>query len=518
MNAPLTNPERYTTTVAGTYRVVLQNLNGTTNFTSIFERYDITVTPNATTNPDPTATAGRLWSYSWNLLANGFEETEATDADYYALIPGGRPNTNYVWQLDLNNFAGFGYNIIANDIGVNPPNSGYGAPVNEGQPDENSATYKFPVYVGVPAVADPEPTASPVITDIAFVDSAGDDIGISPGGTVGIQDSGTFRFTSDVSGTYAIFVDVDRNGIYGNAGDTLLLGPAIVGLNTVTYDGTDANGNVLPSEVYNAQVNVRMGEYHFVARDAETSGGPAQDGLTIFQSDLSGNVTPTQIFWDDVTVIGAAAGGNSILPDGQLSGTSAGSHTWGNFTTNSFGNERFIDTYVYGLTTTAIANVVIVPGDGTITGVDGTVTIDEVSVPGDILTITVTDADVNVLPGVVETVLVTVVNDVSGEVEQVVLTETGVNTGIFTSSLTTNLGAAGGNNSGVMNTQFGDSLTVTYIDQLDSAGMTVDRTDVDQVSPDTDGDGLSDFVEGVLGTDPNNLDLMEQLMLAKPIH
>jgi len=458
MTSDLTNPERFTTTTAtgtGNYRLVLQNTSGSAFANSFFTRYDISVTPDAATNPDPTAADGRLFAFSWNFNAGSFGEVDAADTNYYALIPGGRPNTNYVWLLDLNNFAGFGYNIVANSLGVDAPNSGFSTPTAG-----NAATYEYPVYVGVPAIADPQPTSAPLVTDVRFVDVAGIDNGISPGGTVSIQDTGVFEFTSDVVGTYAIFVDVDRDGVYGNAGDTLLLGETVLGLNTVAYDGTDANGVFLPSETYNAQINVRTGEYHFIANDAETSGGPAEDGLTIFQSDLSGNQTPTQIFWDDVTIIGAAAGGTSNVPDGELSGTPAGSHTWGDFSATGFGNVRFIDTYVYGLTTTAIASVTILPDDPLLTGDDGVVTITPFSDPGDSLLITVTDADLNVLAGVAETVLVTVVNDVTGEVEQVTLTETGVNTGIFTSNLTTSLGAAGGNNSGVMNTQAGDALTV----------------------------------------------------------
>ncbi len=42
-------------------------------------------------------------------------------------------------------------------------------------------------------------------------------------------------------------------------------------------------------------------------------------------------------------------GGTTTLPTGQPSSSAAGRHTWGNFTGTGFGNERYIDTYVYGL-------------------------------------------------------------------------------------------------------------------------------------------------------------------------
>ncbi len=150
MSAPLTNPVRYTTVSAGTHRLALQNTSSNAFASSFFERYDVSVTPDTLTNPDPTVAAGRLWAYSWNFNAGSFDEADATDADYFVLVPGGRPNTNYTWMLDLNNFAGFGYNILANELGVDAPNSGYSTPTAG-----NSVSYQFPVYTGIPAVANP---------------------------------------------------------------------------------------------------------------------------------------------------------------------------------------------------------------------------------------------------------------------------------------------------------------------------------------------------------------------------
>ena len=75
----------------------------------------------------------------------------------------------------------------------------------------------------------------------------GVDSGISPGTTIGVQDSGFFEFQSDVTGTYAVFIDIDQNGEFGNAGDVLLLGNTVVGLNSVPWDGRDATGQRMAS-------------------------------------------------------------------------------------------------------------------------------------------------------------------------------------------------------------------------------------------------------------------------------
>lgn len=481
MAADLTTPVTFDGTVVGAYRITLQNIDD-----SIFERYDISVTaPLSTDDPDPSVAAGRLWAYSWNVNAGSFAEVASTDANLYALVPGGRPNTNYIWQLDLNNFAGFVYNIIANDIGVDGDNSGYSIPRSG-----NSATYKFPVYTGVPAIAGPQPALPPSISGVVFRDDAGVDSGISPNGGDGTQDTGSFDFVSDVAGTYAITVDIDQDGIYGNAGDLLLLGSTVVGINTVTWDGTDAAGIPLPVGTYNVEISLRMGEYHFIANDAETSGGPAADGLTIFLSDQQGNLSNTDVFWDDVTVLGA--GGTTTLPDGELSGTTAGSHTWGDFSSTGFGNERFIDTYVYGFTSTTTTITYITGDDTLIIGVDGSVDISNLTPAGGDLTITVTDADLNNIAGVAESVGVDVVNDVTGEIEQILLTETGANTGVFVATLSTAAAVVGANNDGVLNVSTADTVTATYTDQIDALGAPVARTDTGTIGIDSDGDNIND--------------------------
>ncbi|MGB0866924.1 MAG: hypothetical protein ACPGSC_10465, partial [Granulosicoccaceae bacterium] len=489
MTAPLTNPFRYASTTTGAYRIEMQNTTGTAFNDSFFERFDISITPDTTSYPDPTAEAGRLWAYSWNINAGSFSEADSTDANLYALVPGGRPDTNYIWMLDLNNFAGYGYSIVANNIGVDAPNSGYSTPTSG-----NTVSYQFPVYTGVPAIADPQPVDPPEVSGLRFIDSEGEDAAISPGSTVGVQDSGSFEFDSDIAGTYAIFIDIDRDGSFGDAGDVLLLGETTVGLNSVSWDGNDASGNPLPANSYNARVTVRMGEYHFIANDVETSGGPSEDGLTIFQSDQAGNLTNTQVYWDDETLLGGS-GGTSTLPNGVSSSTAAGRHTWGDFSSTGFGNVRYVDTYVYGLSAIATTIAYVVGDDTPVTGADGSVDLSDVALLGDSLTVTVTDGDLNTNPAVIESVAVVVVNDRTGEFEQIMLTETGPGTAVFSASLATAAGSTGNNSDGVLNANMGDTATATYQDQLDAAGNAVTRTDAGTLSADSDGDGTADSAD-----------------------
>lgn len=343
----LTTPIKYTTTVKGAYQLRLYNDNGTN-----FNRFDVTVTPNITTNPNPTVTQGRLHAFRWAFDAGNYGLAQAADTNYYTLVPGGRSGQNFVWLLDLNRFAGYVYDIIANNIGVNSPRSGLSTPRSG-----NSVNPLYPIYLGYPAVAGSRPTVPPNIANFRFIDNAGVDNSISPGSTITIQDSGTFQFNTDVDGTYAITIDTNQDGVYG-AGDTLLLGIATSGANSVTWNGRNNSNNILPSGSYNAQLAVRLGEYHFIAADAETSGGGANNGLTIYEALSSSNQSDTKVFWDDFTLL-SGIGGTSNLPNGALSSTPAGKHTWGNFTSTGFGNETYIDTYVYGDLTIATSPVII---------------------------------------------------------------------------------------------------------------------------------------------------------------
>ncbi|MCU7853307.1 MAG: JDVT-CTERM domain-containing protein [Candidatus Thiodiazotropha sp. (ex Monitilora ramsayi)] len=487
--APLTNPVRYTTLKSGSYEIRLNNENGTELY-----RFDISVTPDAVTNPDPIASAGRLWAYQWGFYTHSFGEAASTDSDYYPLVPGGRTNTNYVWKLDLNKFSGNLYVLSANDLGVDAPYSGYSIPTATG-----SVTPKFPIYVNFPAVAQSRPDDPPVISGFRFIDNADVDFGITPTTSPGVQDSGNFEFTSDVEGTYSIIIDTDSNGVYG-ANDKLILGNAVVGPNQVSWSGDDADGNPLPVGTYNARLQLRLGEYHFIAEDAETSGGlgapGGEEGLTVYIANSDGSVTDTYVYWDDETFL-SGSGGTSNLPDGALSSTSAGKHTWGDFTGTSVGNQSYVDTYVYGLSSFATAQTAITADDTLLTGTNGAVTSTPASLtPGNTLTVEVNDADLNILPTITEIVVVEVTNGRTGEVEQITLSETAINTGIFSLGMPTLANStAGTNNDGTLQVWDGDVVTTSYQDQLDTVGSSQTRTAVTNAVNDQDGEGLTDAVD-----------------------
>lgn len=355
LTGTLTNPVRFTAPTSGTYEIRLASVGGT-----VFQRVDVTVTPNAITPVNPTALLGRLHAYVYSFNTGSFAQSFATDANYYAKVPGGRPGENFVWLLDLNDFAGNVYDIVSNSYGVDAPNSGFSVPQSG-----NAVTPEYPIYLAPPALVGPRPTLPPGLTNFSFTDNQGVDNSISPGGTIGVQDSGVFSFTTDIIGNYSVQIDVNQDGIYspidssGNSSGDVFINGVTNGPSTINvpWNGRTNAGVALPNGTYNARVQMRAGEYHFIAGDAETSGGVANSGLTIFEA-IGSSLFDTSVYWDDVTFLGGI-GGTTTLPDGQPSSSTQARHTWGNFTSTGFGNQTYIDTYVYGAATTSTTSAII---------------------------------------------------------------------------------------------------------------------------------------------------------------
>ncbi|WP_242045808.1 MULTISPECIES: beta strand repeat-containing protein [unclassified Calothrix] len=364
---------------AGTYEIRFNDSNATADNAAL-TYWDFTVTPNTTTNPDPKSTLGRVWAPAWAFNAgNSFANAGSYDGDFYVRTPGGRPSTEYIWKLDLNQFAPQRHDIIANGIGLNPPYSRYSAPGPSSTPAANPAlgspprNRNFPIYLSYPTAMSfspllPEPV-SPNILNFRFIDSSGEDNTITPNpATASIQDTGSFEFTTDVDGTYELTIDTNKNGVFG-AGDKVFFGTISANvLKQVTWNGTDANGTALPVGTYPVKLQIRIGEYHFVAFDSETSGGTSSgtlgggNGLTIWKATGSSSTSPTQVYWDDQTYL-SAQNGKSNLPNGGTSGTVDGRHTWGNFASGSIGDTRFMDTWVFGSSQQLVNTAIIADVD-----------------------------------------------------------------------------------------------------------------------------------------------------------
>jgi uncharacterized repeat protein (TIGR01451 family) len=111
-------------------------------------------------------------------------------------------------------------------------------------------------------------------------------------------------------------------------------------------------------------------------------------------------------------------------------------------------------------------------------GTDGLVELTEQILPGETLTLTVTDAEQNLDSGGVDTVDATITNVTTGETEDLVLVETDPNSGVFTADLPTiEAAGAGTNNDGVLTVAYVQDLQASYTDTLTSTGCVVELTD-----------------------------------------
>ncbi len=490
---------QYQVSSAGVYAIDLsQNtfLNNQGDSIQVdFQRWDVSVIANESDTVDATEASGNLFSNKWSFDTGSYSRSASATTNMFILAPGGFANTNYVYALSLQEFSGFVYDVMANDIGLNAPYSG----LSVSQDATNPAPIVdplYPVYLNYPHGANPQPapTGNPGLVDnFQFVNSDGQGNGISPNDD-GIQDSGEFVFTADVSGTYAITIDLNQDGVYGTD-DRLLLGTSRANeLNRVTWDGKDANGNVVAQAAYDVQLELRVGEYHFVARDVETSGGGsnndgsgARDGLTILQALSATNLVGTRVFWDDKTLLN----GSSNLPDGVMSSTDAtGSHrhTWGSFTATGFGNRTYIDTYVFGASSEFRFSSFVVVENGAPVAMDDTATVAEDSndnlidvlsndtdADGDTLTITYVTADSG-----------TVSINSDGTLSYTPLPNTN---GTATITYTVSDGNGGSDTASVVVTITSDNDVPVIVDDTATVVEDSSNNTIDVLSNDTDADG-----------------------------
>lgn len=146
-------------------------------------------------------------------------------------------------------------------------------------------------------------------------------------------------------------------------------------------------------------------------------------------------------------------------------GPSAGTNNDGSFTVKAGDSLRV--TYYDTLLTNGGPGGVKTVGTLVIGGANALLTATTPITPTDSLLITVTDADLNKNALVIESYSIRDSSISTNEVETFTVTETGVNTGIFTKWLRTVFGVtAGTNNDGIFNVKAGDSLRVTYRDSL----------------------------------------------------
>lgn len=327
----------------GAYRVTPSNAQ------IVFDTWDVSV-------DNAVSTGGRLHSYDWGFNAGSFSESRATNASFYAIVPGGAPGESSVIELQLNGLAGYVYNINANRIGVDGPDGGRSVPMSG-----NAVSPEFPIYINPPD-ASTYSASSPQVSALTFiggtsVDANGD--AMTPcSQVVAGGGSGSFQFNTDTEGTFHLQCDLDRDGQFriDDDSDLLLVGETVSGLNSIDWDGQH-NGTPVENGQYDCLVRVNVGEFHYVGSDIETS----YPGLRMYEVHSDGARSPLTMFFNDAAV----QDGAQQMPNGQMplpSSSSAGiypmgyetdpvpnatSRSWGNWNSGGKGNMSFLDTYTW---------------------------------------------------------------------------------------------------------------------------------------------------------------------------
>lgn len=117
----------------------------------------------------------------------------------------------------------------------------------------------------------------------------------------------------------------------------------------------------------------------------------------------------------------------------------------------------------------------VTDGSITIVGEDGAAVATVVAQPGDTVRVRVTDPDLDVDPGVAETVTVALANTRTGETGSVVLGETDVDSGTFFGEYYTDAADPGADGNATLGAVRGDILQAVYTDVLSAAGATEPR-------------------------------------------
>ncbi|MBX2798496.1 MAG: hypothetical protein KTR31_12520 [Myxococcales bacterium] len=323
--ATLTDGEDYTPVVAGAHQATLDIQT---------DDWEITVDG---------ATGGRVWSYAWDLRADGF--ADGFTGSFYALVGDGSDDA--VIEFAAEGWAGAEWTLSANDVGVTGAN-GRSVPTKG-----NTFEPLFPIYLNPPEVASYS-LGDPVVSGEAF--AAGDQEcavavpGVQPGG---------FSFDSAGVGTAHVVCDLDGSKELDitSDGDLHLIAPVLPGTNEVAWDGTDNGGLAVPAGSYDCEVWITTGEFHYGADDVETS----FPGFRLFEVDAKGVRSGLTMYWNDADVqdaavpmpdkqVGLEAAGSTGIASGAYTDTplpNVNARSWGDFTGAGKGNVSFMDTYTW---------------------------------------------------------------------------------------------------------------------------------------------------------------------------
>lgn len=335
-------------------------------------------------NDDSKERLGRLWSYDWSFQSNlNYASDYSINGSIYAIVPGGGADHDAVVEMQMRGVSGARYRLFANSYG---PESGSGQRIGRSAPavgmDNNTVTPEFPIYLNPPAIARYN-WIEPVISAVKIKPECGTAV-------VAEVAPGAISFESNIVGQYVVVCDVNRDEIYNLADDADFssFGDAVVGLNTVMWDGRSKGGTYAAPGDYKCVIRLNVGEFHFMAEDIET----ADPGIRMYRVEKEqGGMrarTPIRMFWDDSLVTNdneTIPSIDELSPNGSppegldpkaytdpfkayyLDGTTptGNARAWGNFDADGKGNESFLDQFTSAATAqSAPITIAVMTKDG----------------------------------------------------------------------------------------------------------------------------------------------------------
>jgi len=184
-----------TPTMSGSYRLDLLEDQFDSNMSGVIpgtqQPWDVTLFRNGVPRD------GRVYSFAWGFNTGGFNVASATNASFYARVPGGDDESFAVMELRTDGLAGFIFEVQGNSTGVRGPNAGRSVPEVG-----NSAADEYQIYLNPPDDATYS-FLGPQVRDFSF--QGGTE---TPGGVstcdefVAGSTEGEFVFTSNVVGSF----------------------------------------------------------------------------------------------------------------------------------------------------------------------------------------------------------------------------------------------------------------------------------------------------------------------------
>ena len=286
-------------------------------------------------------------------------------------------NDGYIYDVDANGLAGNGFAFFSNNKGFkNGSNPSYQSrndnqvtnvhpPLSEDGPEDfthklffNSPAPDLPVSAPARTTTGAanagtatttwlktEPI-SPELKNFSFIGVEGTPNQAGASSIMG----GFFGFEATQPGNYSIRIDVNGDGDYADAVDRIISSAAVVGANTVFWDGLDGTNTPVVGafDSSNMQVVLRAGEVHFPMVDVENNPG----GVKITR--LNGVGAPsTIVYWDDSNISSTSDPSNPRNTSATGRNSDVNGHVWGStdYEADSFGNEVGLDTWTYVFST-----------------------------------------------------------------------------------------------------------------------------------------------------------------------